>query len=323
MEKQPSVTVLVTVKNSKDTIEKCLKSLLNLRYKNYKIYVTDAFSTDGTWEELKNLQEKHPKKIRLERIRGNIAKAHNHMIGKCNTEFVAMTDADCVVDRDWLRNLISGFSSEVIATAGYCSTPKDVNRLQQLIGIELEDRFKHFPKFISRAPTMNICVMASLAKKIKFDERFDVVQETDWGYRLTNLGKMAYVPKAVIWHYHRPTLKNFFKQQCSYGKFTPFLYFKHIKKSVGDHISKPTMILQEFIFLFACLFLIFSLLNPIFTSFSIASFIFLFISFFLEASRLGKNFSDKVSFFLLFFFRTIAWAIGLIIGIFAYLKSRL
>jgi GT2 family glycosyltransferase len=324
MEKQPSVTVIVTVKNSRDTIENCVKSLLSLRYKNCKIYVTDAFSDDGTWEELEKIQEKYPKKIRLERIKGNIGKTHNHMIENCNTEFIAMTDADCVVDKNWLKNLTSGFSSkEVIATAGYCSTPRDVNMLQKLIGIELEDRFKHFPKFICRAPTMNICLRSNIAKKIKFDERFGVAQETDWGYRLTKFGKMVYIPSAIIWHYHRPTLKNFFKQQYSYGKFMPLLYLKHMGKSAGDHISKPTMILQEFIFLFASLFLILSLFNSIFTKLSITSFILLFILFFFEAIRLGKSISGILSFFFLFFFRTIAWTIGLIVGIFAYLKGKL
>lgn len=324
MEKQPSATVLVTVKNSRDTIVDCVKSLLNLRYKNYKIYITDAFSDDGTWEELKKIKEKYPGKIKLERVKGNIAKAHNHMIGRCNTELIAMTDADCVVDKNWLKNLISGFSSnEVIATAGYCSTPKDVNRLQKLIGAELEGRFKKFPKFISRAPTMNICVRTAVAKKIKFDERFGVAQETDWGYRLTKFGKMVYIPSAVIWHYHRPTLKNFFKQQYSYGKFMPLLYLKHKGKSAGDHISKPTMIFQEFIFLFSLLFLAISLFNSSFINLSAISFILLFILFFVEAIHLGKNILDIISFLFLFFFRTIAWTIGLIVGIFSLFSSGL
>jgi len=322
MEKQPSATVLVTVKNSRGTIGNCVKSLLNLRYKNYKIYITDAFSDDGTWEELGKIKEKHPGKIKLEKVKGNIAKAHNYMIEKCNTEFIAMTDADCVVDKSWLKNLISGFSSkEIIATAGYCSTPKNVNRLQKLIGKELEDRFKHFPRFISRAPTMNICVRTNTAKKIKFDERFGVAQETDWGYRLTKFGKMAYVPSAVILHYHRPTLKNFFRQQFSYGKFMPLLYLKHAGRSSGDHISKPTMIFQEFIFLFSLLFLAMSPFSSSFASLSAISFILLFILFFMEAIHLGKNTSEIVLFFFLFFFRTIAWTAGLAVGIFSLLKN--
>jgi len=51
--KEPSVTILVTVKNGANTIENCVNSLLKLNYTNYKIYVIDAFSTDGTYDILK------------------------------------------------------------------------------------------------------------------------------------------------------------------------------------------------------------------------------------------------------------------------------
>lgn len=323
MEKQPSVTVLVTVKNSKETIERCVKSLLNLKYKNYRIYITDAFSTDGTWEELEKIKERHPKKIRLERIRGNIAKAHNHMIERTNTEFIAITDADCIVDKNWLKNLISGFSSkEIIATAGYCSTPKTVNTIQRLIGRELEGRFDNFPKFILRAPTMNLCVRTEVAKKVKFDERFDVAQETDWGYRLAKFGRMRYVSKAVVYHHHRATLKGFFKQQFRYGRNMPLLYFKHMRMSTGDHISKPIMIFQEFIFIFACLFSILYFFNPNFFILPISLFTILFISYIIKSVNLAKNIFEIPLFFFLFFFRTVAWAFGLVFGIFDLILKR-
>jgi GT2 family glycosyltransferase len=235
-----------------------------------------------------------------------------------------MTDADCVVDENWLKNLISRFSSkEIIATAGYCSTPKTVNTIQRLIGRELEDRFDNFPKFILRAPTMNLCVRTEVAKKVKFDERFDVAQETDWGYRLAKFGRMRYVPKAVVYHYHRPTLKGFFKQQFKYGRNMPLLYFKHMRMSTGDHISKPIMIFQEFIFIFACLFLILSFFNPNFFALAISLFAILFISYLLKSINLVKNIFEIPLFFFLFFFRTVAWTIGLVFGLFdLFLKRR-
>lgn len=65
--KEKSVTVLITVKNSSRTIEDCMDSILGMNYRNYKVYVIDAFSTDGTYEILK----KYRKKIRLEQFSGN------------------------------------------------------------------------------------------------------------------------------------------------------------------------------------------------------------------------------------------------------------
>lgn len=317
--KQPSVTVLITVKNSVSTIEKCVDSVFKSIYPKKEIFIVDAYSTDGTYELLK----KYNKQIKLFRIKGNAPKAFNFAIKKINTDLIAFTDADCIVDKHWLKHLVLGFTSQnVVASAGFCSTPKNVNRLQKLIGAELEERFKHFPKFISRAPTMNLCVKTDVAKKILFDERFDVAFETDFGYRLTKLGKMVYTPKAIVYHYHRPTWKSFFKQQFRYGKYATLLYLKHKKRARGDHISKPTMILQEFVFLFACLFAITSPVNSSLGMMAVSLFVFLLILYFIDILHLTKNFWDIILFFFLYVLRTLAWTLGLIYGIFSLIKIK-
>src|SRR3989344_1141524 len=235
----PSVTVHVTVKNSAKTIKACIDSLLKLNYPNKKIVVTDAFSTDGTYEILK----KYGNKITLEQVRGVAPRAHNHILQKVNTEFYAMTDSDCVVDRNWLKNLISAFKSkQVVAAGGLVKTPKNVNRLQSLIGRELENRYNHFPKNVSRFPTMNMIVRSSVAKKVKMNENLRVAFETDWGFRLEKFGQLVYIPNAVVWHYHRGNLISFFKQQMNYARFVLPVYRKHQSKIKGDYISTTSML---------------------------------------------------------------------------------
>lgn len=312
MKKYPSVTVLVTVKNSVNTIKKCVDSLLTLDYPNKKILIIDAFSTDGTYEVLK----KYAKKIQLSRVKGNAPKTYNWALRRIKTDLIAFTDADCTVKKNWLKELVKPFKDKhIIASAGFCKTPKNVNRLQRMIGIELENRFKHFQKFISRAPTMNLCVRTEIVKKIKFDERLNVAFDTDFGYRLTKLGKMVYVPKAIVYHYHRSIWRSFFKQQFRYARATPLLYLKHKRRSVGDHISRPMMILQEFTFLLACLFLIISIFNTSSITLVFVLFAILFLLYFIDIFSLTKNISDILLFFALFFFRNIAWIAGLLFGI--------
>jgi cellulose synthase/poly-beta-1,6-N-acetylglucosamine synthase-like glycosyltransferase len=310
--KEKSVTVLITVKNSKNTIKNCIDSVLKLNYKNYKVYVVDAFSTDGTYEILKS----YGKKIKVEQYRGNPPKAYNYAIKKINTEFIAFTDGDCVVDKNWLKNLLSSFESEEIgAVIGFCKTPKNVNFLQKLIGIELESRFKSFSKFITRGPTMNLCVRTKVAKSLKFDEELDVSYDADFGYRLTKMGKkIVYQPKAVVYHYHRATWKNFFRQQIIYGRFVPELYLKH-KMIKGDYITKSSMLIQPFILL---LFLAFLILSLIFSKFLIVSCILVFLLSLIYLSEFCKLKTKKYYLFpylLLFFVRNVAWCLGLILWI--------
>ena len=102
---------------------------------------------------------------------------------------------------------------------------------------------------------MNLCVRTNFAKKVMFDDRFVWSWESDFGYRLTKLGKMKYVPSAIVYHYHRPTLIKFFRQQFNNALINIFLYWKHKDKILGDHISTTSMALTlglSFILSFFC-----------------------------------------------------------------------
>ena len=308
--KQPSVTILLTVRNSAGTIKKCVDSLLNQDYKNKKIYVTDAFSTDGTYEILK----KFGKKIKLEQVRGNMAIAYNHMLKKVNTEFVAFIDGDAIAEKDWLTRLIDAFEEDSVAVGGKPLTPKTKNKLQELIGKELEFRFNKLPKYVSRLPTMNLCVRTEYAKKVIFRADLDVVQETEWGYRLTKYGKMIYEPAAVVWHHHRATWKSYFKQQMNYAKFVPTAYRSHKRKATGDEITPGLMVIQIPLLYLAALFFILSF-SKMFHQLWQFTFGFLCLLYVYMSALITTNISDFFYLILIFFVRNIAWCIGGLIGL--------
>ncbi|MFH8080761.1 MAG: hypothetical protein QXO84_02670, partial [Candidatus Aenigmatarchaeota archaeon] len=237
--------------------------------------------------------------------------------------FIAYTNADCVADKNWLKNLIKGFDSdEIVATAGYCATPKGLNKFQELIGLELENRFKRFPKYISRAPDMNLCVRTKIARKVKFDERFIWSWETDFGYRLTKLGKMKHVPEAIVYHYHRPDVKSYFKQQMKNAMMLPLIYWKNFDKIKGDHISTTSMGITLLVFylalFFAFLSLFFEAFLPIYTIFL---FFFLFYIM-LQVLTIAKKPSDFFPLTTIYVVRTIAWSIGLPKGVYMFLKNK-
>lgn len=316
----PSVTIHVTVKNAEDTIKKCISSLLKVDYPNTQIYVTEAYSTDNTYEILKQ----YGSKIKLERVKGNAPKAHNHVFNKVKTDFITFTDSDCVVDKNWLKNLIKAFvSDEIIASGGLCKTPKDVNDLQRIIGMELENRFLKIPKYVRRLPTMNFCVRTDIAKKVKMDESLDVTFEADWGNRLTKFGKMVYVPNAVVYHYHRPTWKSFFKQQLNYGKFvmrTPSVYFRNNR--FGDYLSKPSMGIQLITFNLLLLSLISSLFKSSIISIPAFLFIGLIVLYIIDISNYARSLSDSFKYIILYFVRTFAWTLGILLSIFYILRGK-
>lgn len=315
-----SVTILVAVKDKKNTLEKCVNSLLETEWPQKNIIIIDNISSDGSSEILKTFGNQ----IALRRMEGGLSQIFNQGIQKAQTEYVAFTDADCVVEKNWLKELLKPFGKkdDLVATAGYCGTPDDASFLQKLIGLELENRFKRFPKYIKRAPTMNLCVKTEAAKKIKFDEQFSYQAfETDFGYRLTKLGKMAYAPNAKIFHYHRASIKNFFKQQKNQAKWGFILFLKHGRKALADHITTLSMTMQIPVSFLIIFFALLSFFNAMFLYPAAFFFSILFFLYLKNISDINPLISYYPLLIMLFLIRTVAWIIGVSEGLIMELKN--
>ena len=239
--KKPKVTVVITVKNGARTIEACVSSVLENRIPK-KVLVIDAFSDDGTYELLKKFEREG--KIKLVRMKSNAPEAFNYGIKKTDTEIVALTDADCVVDEEWLEKLVKGINGKYVAAAGYCTSPKGLKGLARAFGYTFDERFDIDANEVQRAPTMNLAFRKDVAEKVLFDESLPIAFETDFCFRLLEHGKIRYVKDAVVYHYHRATWKGFFRQQKNYGKYAVLVYLRHLGKLGGDHVSRRRFFVQ-------------------------------------------------------------------------------
>jgi len=306
-----NVTVLVAVLNKKNTVEACIDSLLKLKEAPAKIMVVDGYSKDGTYEMLKG----YGNKIKLLQYPENLSATFNWALNKISTEYVALTDGDCVVYPDWLEKLTEGFGEEsVVAAAGYCGTPNSLSLFQTVIGLELESRFKRLPRFINRAPTMNLCIKTDMARKTGFDEKQMVAVEVDFGHRLTKLGKMAYVPEAKVLHYHRSSLKGYFKQQKDYAKWGLRLIAKHGRRAMADPITTLSMSAQIPVCFLGLSCLLFSFFNKLFLYPAAVLFLTLLFLYIKNIIEIKPPFRYYPLFIGLFILRTIAWMTGIIEG---------
>jgi len=215
-----------------------------------------------------------------------------------------------------------------LAVAGFTSNPpKSETKLQEIIGIELEDRYNNFPKKILRAPDMNLCIRTKVLKKIKLDESLDVAYDTDFGYKINKMGgigSIVYQPNAIVYHYHRATWKAYFKQQYRYATAVPIVYLgKHKSRITGDNISKSYMPVQIALLYLTVLFGLTMLISLKIAPFFYASAFILLLSYLVHAFRLSKSFEDVIWFLCLFFVRNVAWDLGILVGILNQIKSSL
>ena len=132
MKDRPGISVVVPFHNSERTLATCIESLLTQEDSgsSYEIIVIDNRSPDASaqiarrYEGVTLLEEQTP---------GAYA-ARNTGIAHANGRLIAFTDADCVVDPDWLRSIIEGMKDPQTAVLlGHCRYPDHATRTLKLL----------------------------------------------------------------------------------------------------------------------------------------------------------------------------------------------
>lgn len=122
----PSVSIIVAARNEEKNILNCLKSLHNLNYPREKldIIIVNDQSTDRTKEIVEDfIKDKHHFRL----INSEISQTH--LKGKVNAisqgidiskgEILLFTDADCIVQPEWVKATVSYFTENVGIVGGY------------------------------------------------------------------------------------------------------------------------------------------------------------------------------------------------------------
>lgn len=117
---EPTVSVMVVAHNEEKVIEKKLNNLLELDYPHEKLdfLIASDFSTDGTNEIVEKFMKSHPeRKIQIHKSKNHLGKtnAQDETQELCDSEILVMTDANAMMERDALRELVASFSSDDIA----------------------------------------------------------------------------------------------------------------------------------------------------------------------------------------------------------------
>jgi glycosyltransferase involved in cell wall biosynthesis len=96
----PFVQVVVVAKNEEKHIQRCLDSLKGLDYPKdrYEVIAIDGCSMDKTVDIARN----NGIKVIVDEA-GGLAHSRNLGLSVASGEYIASTDADCIVKDDWLK----------------------------------------------------------------------------------------------------------------------------------------------------------------------------------------------------------------------------
>lgn len=219
----PKITVIIPVKNEVDKIEQCLEAVFNQTIQPYEILIIDGHSTDETVK----IAQKFQVKILYEDY-GAVGGARQVGVDSAKGDFVAFTDADCIPEKNWLKNLVKGFDNGIVGVGGGI---KNIGKglweksialaLDSFLGSadSVQDRVFSNERFVKSISGCN-----SMYKKIDlitvggFNVKLSVNEETELNSRLSKFGKLLYVPNAVVLHNQDRNLKEFTKRIYSFGR---------------------------------------------------------------------------------------------------------
>lgn len=223
------VSVVVPVYNLKEFIKNCLDSLLSQTIEDYEIIVIDDGSTDATEEFLKTINNPKIKVIYNPQNKGP-AYSRNRGIKASRGEFIAITDSDCIVEKNWLKEIIRPFSSDpyIMISGGKVIDPSRRNYWERVN--KGSNFIANKDGYIDFAYGCNMAFRKEFLKNNPFDEslRYAAGEEFDLCLRCKKQGfKIYYSDNARVMHYHRIALKSTLIQHFRYGFANNYVCLKN------------------------------------------------------------------------------------------------
>lgn len=110
MNKEPLVSIIIPIHNTKKYLSDCLKSIYNQTYKNIEVIIINDGSTDGSEKLINKYYKKYKNKtivLNNKKASGSGEIASNKGIKKTNGKYVAIMDSDDISLPSRIKNEVS------------------------------------------------------------------------------------------------------------------------------------------------------------------------------------------------------------------------
>lgn len=195
------ISIIVTVFNEEKTIENFLGSIKKQTLKPNEVIIVDGGSSDFTYEKILKYKKNNKLNIRLLQKKGNRSVGRNFAIKNSKNQVIAITDAGCVLDKNWLKNISEPFKDKSVdVVAGYYKgKPKNIFE-KSILPYVLVMPDKTSSKFLPA--TRSIAIRKKYFQKVgKFNEKLNHNEDYEFAKRLEKNNANIFFQKTafVFW----------------------------------------------------------------------------------------------------------------------------
>ena len=231
----PTVTVIVPVRDRADDLAECLAALDRLDYPSFDVVVVD----DGSADDARAVAMKHSCTCLTNATSKGQSFCRNLAASGSRAEILAFTDSDCVVDPQWLRELVPYFLWSRVSAVG--------GRVDGFFSSSLLDRYEATASPLSMGrrytislddvdtsyvPTCNLLVRRERFLAVGgLRDDLCVGEDVDLCWRLRAAGGvMLYTPHGAVRHKHRNRWPAMLERRALYGTSEAILFSLHSDK---------------------------------------------------------------------------------------------
>lgn len=323
--KKPFFSIIVPVRNEAKLLANFLKSVKQLNYPpKIEVIIADGRSIDNS----KEVAFKYGAKV-VDNPKQTVGPGRNSAYKIAKGELIAFSDADCLVDKNWLENSLKYFSDPKLAGVGGPNfTPKNEPPFAQAVGFFLSQAIfsagsihgRNLPyiKETKSLPGCNSIYRKSVLDQVMpINESLLTCDDTEMNYRILDLGyRLLSVPDVFVWHYRRSTAERLWRQMYRWA-----IGRLQLGKKRREAINLVHIVIGLAIPIFIALLTFFIFVKPsslpIFAGAIVLALISLFFFAFLEIRSLKIALNLPLVVVITIF----AWSLGFLRELFAPLKT--
>lgn len=232
------IAVIIAAKDASRTIRKCLDSIFDMDYSDYEVIVADDGSEDGTLAALEGYKDR----VTIIALKGiGPSAARNLAAKRTEAPYIAFTDSDCIVDKNWLGELIKGLESDpaAVSCGGIQRLPSDASAFERKVFLFMKKTgfISDYMKWtkgdnlieVKHNPSCNVIYKRDIfLKEGGFLESLWPGEDVEFDHRMNIKGyRLILNPRSIVYHYRQKSLKAFLKMMYRYGSVQGILAKKY------------------------------------------------------------------------------------------------